>query len=59
MATHRTGTLHEYTDDEARQALIADKRAMPNGHERPGEHWNARLLREESIRDDIARSYQS
>jgi hypothetical protein len=24
----------------------ADTRAMPNGTERPGEHWNARLIRE-------------
>ena len=23
-----------------------DTRAMPNGTERPGEHWNARLIRE-------------
>jgi hypothetical protein len=23
-----------------------DTRAMPNGAERPGEHWNARLIRE-------------
>lgn len=43
-----------YTDAEARAALRADKRAMPNGTERPGEHWNARLLREEAIRADIA-----
>ncbi|PWR13661.1 hypothetical protein DKT68_00785 [Micromonospora acroterricola] len=27
-----------------------DTRAMPNGTERPGEHWNARLIREKAER---------
>lgn len=30
--------------------LPADTRAMPNGTELPGEHWNARLIREERER---------
>ena len=28
------------------QMPIPDTRAMPNGTERPGEHWNARLIRD-------------
>lgn len=31
-----------------------DLRAMPNGTERPGEHWNARLIREAAERKAAA-----
>jgi transcriptional regulator with XRE-family HTH domain len=33
-----------------------DVRAMPNGAERPGEHWNARLIREAAERAQVSAS---
>jgi hypothetical protein len=35
-------------------ATEPDTRAMPNGTERPGEHWNARLIREAAERQAAA-----
>lgn len=35
-----------YTGRHRAQGRVLDTRAMPNGTERPGEHWNARLIRE-------------
>lgn len=35
---------------EAVKCPAVDTRAMPNGTERPGEHWNARLIREAAER---------